>query len=511
MTSPITRPITWGIRFPRPAAAAGGLRLVTAPVPDQLVVPLNQSIGFPAEPLVAVGERVRKGQPIGAFEGSAPAAPVHAPTSGTVTAIETRPATGRGMALCIEMEADSLDESWSGYQRIPDPLRLPANKLRDAVTEAGIVGLGGAMFPARIKLNPGLGVTTLILNGVECEPRIACDDALMLSVPERILLGAQIMLRILEADECLIAIKENAAASERMQAAIEQLKDDRFRIAPVPAIYPTGGEEQLIHLLTGVEVPHGGLPWDTGIICQNVATAAAVAHFFTAGEPLISRIVTVNGSGVQQPVNVNTRIGTPIHQLIEIAGGYTQDAHKLIMGGPMMGIALPDDALPVTKACNSIYVASRDELPDPAPEMPCIRCGDCAAVCPVQLMPQLLLQAQRINDYDRLTTLGLPDCIECGCCDFVCPSRIPLTSRFRGAKQTLWDIGFEKRRARSALVRFDARNARLGQEVSSLQEPPGDSKAALAELLKRTGVDAAQTNNGSGDHGSGDKEQDEKT
>jgi electron transport complex protein RnfC len=500
MTSRIMKRINWGIRFPRPAAAAGGLPLVTAPLPERVLVPLNQNIGFPADPLVAVGEQVRKGQPIGAFGGSAPSAPIHAPISGTVAGIVVRPATGRGDALCIEITADGKDEAWPKYRRTADPLGLPAARLREAVTEAGIVGLGGALFPTRIKLNPGLGVTTLILNGVECEPRISCDDALMLDSPESIILGAQIMLRILEADECLIAVKENTAAMSRLQTAIDQLSDDRFRITPVAAIYPAGGEAQLIQILTGIEVPHGGLPWDTGIICQNVATAAAIAHFFTAGEPLISRIVTVTGDGVKKPTNVLARIGTPIKTLIDCAGGYTSDAHKLIMGGPMMGIALPDDELPVTKACNSFYVAARDELPSAIVEMPCIRCGDCATTCPAQLMPQLLLQAKRVDDYERLKSLGLLDCIECGCCDYVCPSQIPLTSHFRDAKQALWDIGFEKRRAAAAKARFDARNDRLTriaghneqaleQQVDALGHANGDTAAALDELLRRTGVE----------------------
>ena len=498
ITDRIIKRITWGIRFPRPAATTGGLPLVTAPLPERVLVPLNQNIGFPAKPLVEVGELVSKGQPIGSFTGHAPSATIHAPTSGTVASIDMRPVTGRGDALCIEITADGQDEAWPNYECTKDPLGLPALQLRDAVTEAGIVGLGGALFPTRIKLNPGLGVTTLILNGVECEPRISCDDALMLESPESILLGAQIMLRILEADECLFAIKENVALLSSIQAAVDQLGDDRFRVVTVPAVYPAGGEMQLIQMLTGIEVPHGGLPWDTGIICQNVATAAAIAHFFTAGEPLISRIVTVTGNGVKNPTNVRARIGTPIKTLIDCAGGYTSDACKLIMGGPMMGVALPDDELPVTKACNSIYVAARDELPTVTVEMPCIRCGDCATACPKQLMPQLLLQAKRVDDYERLESLGLRDCIECGCCDYVCPSQIPLTGHFRDAKRGLWDIGMEKRRAAAARTRFDARTNRLtkiagqteqslAQQVDALTHDDGNSTAALEELLRRTG------------------------
>jgi electron transport complex protein RnfC len=347
------------------------------------------------------------------------------------------------------------------------------------------------MFPTRIKLNPGLGVTTLILNGAECEPRITCDDALMRSEPDSILLGAQIMLRILEADECLIAVKEHSTACDHLQASIDGLNDDRFRLERVPDLYPAGGEAQLINLLKGIEVPHEGLPWDTGVICQNVATAAALADFFSNAEPLISRIVTVSGRGVRQPVNVRARIGTPLSDLIECAGGYTDEAQRLIMGGPMMGIALPDDALPVTKACNSLFVAGQSELPATAPEMPCIRCGECATACPVNLMPQLLLQSARAQDFARLETLALPDCIECGCCDYVCPSHIPLTQQFRAAKQSRWDIGLEKRRAQLAQQRFAARTARLDRDgqtdtVAAIHDVGQDE---LSELLRRSGIE----------------------
>lgn len=493
--------LRWGIRFPRPAAAAGGLPLIIAPVPERLVVPLNQNIGFASSAMVAVGERVMKGQPIGTYSGNAPAAHVHAPTSGLVTDLAVRPVTGRDSAMCIEIEADGQDQPWPSYAALEDPLHLPSARLREAVTEAGIVGLGGAMFPTSIKLNPGLGVTTLILNGVECEPRISCDDALMQNSADAILLGAQIMLRILEADECIIAIKEHTPAVEPMVKATQQLHDDRFTISFVPAVYPAGGEVQLIELLTGIEVPTGGLPWDTGVICQNVATAAAITTFLTEGEPLISRIVTVTGEGITQPVNVKARLGSPISHVVECAGGYTPTASRLIMGGPMMGIALPDDALPITKACNSIYVAGTRELAPETPEMPCIRCGECTITCPVDLMPQLLLQAKRVNDYERLEILGLPDCIECGCCDYVCPSHIALTREFRTAKQALWDIGFEKRRARLAAQRFSARAERLDrktkqrdqeleQQIEALADSGtnhGDSaRDALEQLLKRT-------------------------
>ena len=489
-------PPSWGINFPRPAVESGGLPLVTAPLPDQLVVSLNQNIGFAATASVTEGERVLKGQPIGAISDDEPSAWVHAPTSGTVTKLSVQPVSGQDSALCVAIKADGKDQAWTKYAQHKNPLQLSPTQLHEAISEAGIVGLGGAMFPAGVKLKPGQGVNTLILNGAECEPRISCDDALMQCSAKTILLGAQIMLRILAADKCVIAVKGHTPAVTPMTHAIQELNDDRFSLVFVPALYPAGGERQLIELLTGIEVPAGGLPRDMGVLCQNVATAAAVATFVSQGEPLISRIVTVSGGGIKQPANIMARIGTPISKLIECAGGYTHNASRLIMGGPMMGVALPNDGLPVTKACNSLYVADHTELSTKT-AMPCIRCGECATVCPVNLMPQLLLQTKRINDYSQLESLGLPDCIECGCCDYVCPSHIPLTLEFKTAKQVQQNIAFEKHRADHAEQRFEARNKRLEkqaeqrdlqleQQIEALENPATSTQDALKELLQRT-------------------------
>ncbi|MCP4002008.1 MAG: electron transport complex subunit RsxC [Gammaproteobacteria bacterium] len=486
----------WGINFSRPAIESGGLPLITAPLPDQLVVPLNQNIGFAARALVTEGEQVLKGQPIGAITENKLSAQVHAPTSGTVTRLSVQPVPGQDPALCIEIRADGGDHAWPKYTQHKDPLKLSPTQLHEAVSEAGIVGLGGAMFPTGAKLNPKDGVNTLILNGAECEPRISCDDSLMQDSAATILLGAQVMLRILAADKCVIAVKEHTPAAKPMAHAIQQLNDKRFSLVFVPALYPAGGERQLIELLTNTEVPTGGLPKDIGVVCQNVATAYAIATFLSQGEPLISRIITVSGGGIKQPANIMARIGTPISKLIECAGGYTNTASRLIMGGPMMGIALANDKLPVTKACNSFYIADTTEL-STTTELPCIRCGDCATVCPAHLMPQLLLQTKRTNDYSQLATLGLPDCMECGCCDYVCPSNIPLTLEFISAKKTLRDIAFGKNRASHAEQRFNARNERLekqseqrerqlNQQIEALETPDTSTQNALKELLLRT-------------------------
>lgn len=489
-------PPRWGIRFAGDAARSPALPLRAAAVPPVLQVPLQQHVGHRTAPLVDVGDRVLKGQPIGAVRDQTLGARVHAPSSGRVRGLETMTVPGRAATPCVVIETDGADTVYPGYGSHDNPLRLATSVLRQAVIEAGIAGLGGAAFPAGVKLNKGSGVETLILNGAECEPCINCDAALLQSDPQLVLLGAQIMLRILEADTCLVAVKQGMdGAAAALGAAIEQLGDDRVRLVTVPPVYPVGGEAQLIELLTGREIPAGGLPWDSGSVCQNVATAAAVARFLTRGEPLISRIVTVTGAGIAQPTNFDARIGTPLAELIAAAGGYVGEECRLIMGGAMMGVPLADDSLPVTKATNCFYIAAPAETATRSPERPCIRCGDCATVCPVNLMPQLLLQTARQNDFAQLEHLGLQSCIECGACDYVCPSRIPLTRGFAANKQELWERARERRQAAQAERRFSAREARLSAaeaaRAAALDAQTGAPETALAELLKRVDNDSA--------------------
>lgn len=469
----------WGISFAAEPKAA--LPLVELPPPTTAVVPLQQHIGVEAEALVAPGDRVFTGQPVGEVRRGALGARVHAPVAGTVREIGALALGPARHCTAVTIDSDGSDERWPGYRGTEKPLRLSTSALRQAIIEGGIVGLGGATFPAGVKLNRGSGVGTLILNGVECEPVMQCDAALMTTEADAMLRGAQIMLRILEADECIVAIKADmAGALDSVVAALEALGDDRFRIALLPAVYPAGGEAQLIQLLTGRELPAGGLPWDSGAICQNVATAAAVHRFLSAGEPLISRIVTVTGA-LASPLNVRARIGTPVAELLAAAGGLTTATLRLIAGGPMMGHTLHDTGLPVTKASNCIFAAAPEATagePEPAA---CIRCGDCATVCPASLMPQLLLQAGKVNDFDRLEHLGLSSCIECGCCDYVCPSRIPLTLGFERNKQQLWEIAREKRRAAQAGRRSEARTARLQREERERAEALQQQTARLSD------------------------------
>jgi len=485
----------WGISFPRPVSTMGGLPIRELPLAKRLLVPLQQNIGAAPELLVKRGDTVLKGQPLARPAAGQLSAMVHAPSSGIVRDILLHPVPGANRALCCQIECDGDDTRWPGYTATDDWLTRQPSELLELVQESGTVGLGGALFPTAAKLSGEQPVHTLILNGVECEPRINCDDALMRCQPHQIILGARILMHILDARECYIALKaDTPAAVSSLRLALADEQNDRIKLALIPPVYPAGGEAQLIELISGTEIPSGGLPRDIGVICQNVATAAAVANFFTTGEPLVSRVVTVAGSGIADPVNVLARGGTPIKELLEFAGGPTSDTPQIVMGGPMMGIDLPELSTPVTKACNCLYVRP-EAMPEPS-AMPCIRCDDCTPVCPAGLMPQLLLLASRTNDFERLGQLGIADCIECGCCDYVCPSHIELTRLFTAAKQTSARLASEQQRAARAEARYESRQQRLAETAArqqqeqesqdaSLEALQSDPQAAIKDVLNR--------------------------
>jgi electron transport complex protein RnfC len=408
--------------------------IVVAPAPDEVTLSLLQSAGPEAEPLVGPGERVLTGQPVGRSAGTFS---VHASITGTVTAVELRqvPAAAPRQAYCVVIHRDGPDRFDDGQPGAGDPSVLSPEEIRARIAAGGIVGLGGALFPTAAKLAPGVPIHALIINGAECEPWITCDEMLLRERAAAVIDGTRIMMRALGTERAVIAIETDMPeARVAIHDALQAIGDDRIGMAVVTAKYPAGGERQLIELVTGEEVPTGGLPRDIGYVCHNAGTAAAVAELFRNGRPLISRIITVTGSGIAQPGNFEARIGTPIRDLVALAGGYRNEPKRLIMGGPMMGFALPDDDLPVTKATNCIVAALAGEFAPAKPEMPCIRCGECIQVCPARLLPQELFTAARLGDTGRLDELGVLDCIECGCCDYVCPSYIALTARFVTAK-----------------------------------------------------------------------------
>jgi len=484
----------------------GGLRLqghkresttqpiLDVPVPAQLVLPIEQHVGEPAEPVVGVGDYVLKGQLIAEPDGEL-GAPVHASSSGTVVTIERRPVSRRNgdEAPCIVIECDGKDAAVPNSAITDYRSQAPADLLL-RILDGGIVGLGGAVFPTAQKLMQArtCEIEYLILNGVECEPYISCDDVLMRERAPEILSGAQVLMHALQINVCYVVVEsDKPEAITRLGEALAELHDDRIVLKQVPTIYPSGGEDQLVQLVTNREVPSGGLPTDVGCIVQNVGTAAAVHDWILQSEPLISRVTTITGDGVVSPVNIRARIGTPIEEVIQLAGGYTERVQHLVIGGPMTGKSVTTDEVPLVKASNCVLAIS-DTVPE-GDALACIRCGDCAAVCPVQLLPQQLFWYARADDEKKLREFGIIDCIECGCCDLVCPSHIPLTADFRIAKGRIRELADEKARAERARHRFEARNQRLEQEQQERETELSRQKdsaksagaAAIAEILKR--------------------------
>ena len=482
-----------GLRLPAEKEASTDVELLVADVPQQLIIPITQHVGEPAQPVVSIGERVLKGQLIADADGAL-SAPIHASSSGKVVAIEPSPVSRRHgeRAPCIVIECDGLDDAADSSELTLNYQELKPDTLLHKILQGGVVGLGGAVFPTAQKLMQA--VTTplehLILNGVECEPYISCDDMLMRNFADDVLRGAQILLHALGLSSCYVVVEsDKQSAISELVAALQALDDERIALKQVPTIYPSGAEDQLVQLVTSREVPTGGLPTDVGCVVQNVGTAAAVHRWIEHGQPLISRITTVTGDGVAAPVNVLARIGTPVATLVELAGGYTERANHLVIGGPMTGKSVTTDEVPVVKATNCVLVLS-DAVPTGS-EKPCIRCGECASVCPIQLLPQQLHWYACADDEQKLRDYGLVDCIECGCCDLVCPSHIPLTSDFRQAKAWIRELADEKARAERARLRFEARNQRLANEAAerstNLTEQKRTGPEAIEDVSDRAG------------------------
>jgi electron transport complex protein RnfC len=484
-----------GLRLTAHKTAPTALPIQSLPLPEQLILPIDQHVGEPARPLVGIGDHVLKGQLLAEPVGTL-GAPVHASSSGKIVAIAPWPVANRqgDPAPCIVIECDGDDQ---GMETRAEPVpyaELPAHTLLTKILQGGIVGLGGAVYPTAQKLMQAAScdLDYLILNGAECEPYISCDDMLMRERAGAIVNGAQILLHAMQL-QCAYFVVESdkPEAIRRLAAAMTDAGDDRLVLKQIPTIYPSGGEDQLVQLVTDREVPSGGLPTDVGCLVQNVGTAAAIHDWLQNGEPLITRITTITGDGISKPMNVMARIGTPVAEIAQFAGGYTDNARHLVIGGPMTGKSVSTDKVPLVKATNCILVLS--DIPAIGPELPCIRCGDCAAACPVRLQPQQLFWYACADDEKELRTLGLTDCIECGCCDLVCPSHIPLTHEFRVAKARIRELEDEKARAERARRRFEARNERLQREQHEREAELARQKDtarkagpdAIAEIMKR--------------------------
>lgn len=429
------------------------------------IIPLQQHIGEISEPLVKVGEHVLKGQML-ARPGGVISASIHAPVSGTVIAIDNQdiPHISGLPDLCISIEND-FKEQWIEKKPLGEDYNNTSSRdLRQLLCDAGVVGLGGATFPAHIK-ETETHIHSLILNGVECEPYITCDDMLMREYAIQVLAGADIIGHIIKARECIIAIEDNKPeAISAIQMAIDEDATGFFRLQVIPTLYPSGGEKQLIKIITGKEVPTGRLPAEIDVLCHNVATAYAVYQAVFEARPVISRIMTVTGEAIKQPQNIEVLIGTPVGDCIAQCGGYTEDSYELIMGGPMMGFTLQSDHIPVTKASNCVLVMRYGEISSSTPHLPCIRCGKCVDVCPVRLLPQQIYWYASSKNMERAQDHHLFDCIECGCCAYVCPSSIPLVQYYRYAKTEIRAQERERTTSDIARKRHEAHQQRLERQ-----------------------------------------------
>ena len=479
-------PMKAGLPLPGHRAVSMQLPVERAPIPEILILPLLQHAGMPSLPVVEVGDHVERGQLIAKTQGFV-SANLHAPISATVKAIEMRPVPHpSGLnGECLVLEPDT-DADWSSpiSKKISrsDIEECDPQDIRQQIRDAGIVGMGGATFPTSVKIKSGIEkkIDTLIINGCECEPWITCDEMLFRERPQHVIGGSCLIQQAIKAEKRVLAIEEEGSeAIELLRNAITDCGDP-IHLEILPTRYPTGSEKQLINIVTDKEVPSHGLPADIGVAVYNAATAAAIFRAVVYDEPLISRYVTISGMGIKQPRVLEVLLGTPISTMLEFCGGQTDDANGLIMGGVMMGLGLVSDAVPVTKGMNSVLVTTPAMMQDTQGEMPCIRCGECAKVCPAQLAPQQLLSLIRANDLEQAQQRwNLEDCIECGCCNAVCPSHIPLAGYYRYAKGELRAQGIARVKSQASKQRYELRNERLERAKRERQERLRKKKEAI--------------------------------
>ena len=407
------------------------------PEPDLLVIPMSQHIGAPCQPLVKKGDTVTVGQKIGDNQGLC--VPVHASVSGTVKAVEKRPHTSGTMMMSVVIQNDHRQTLCPDIQpRTAEEVKaLTAEQLIGIIREAGIVGMGGATFPTHVKLSGAIGkVDTVIVNAGECEPYITADDRLCREMPEKLVSGLQIIMQILGLNHAHIGIEDNKPeAIEALRRVLDPAGGIYLEV--LPAMYPQGSEKQLIQAVTGRQVPSGALPAAVGCAVFNVATCKAIHDAVYEGMPLVKRIVTVSGDICMEPKNLLVPIGTSFNDLLE-AVGHSEHPYKVLSGGPMMGAAQYDLAVPVIKGSNAVTILSRKNK-YAVEQSRCIRCGKCIDVCPMHLMPVLMYKAMFTGDPEEMKSVNLMDCIECGCCAYNCPAGVPLVLGFRASKQQIRD------------------------------------------------------------------------
>lgn len=495
-----------GIHPPEQKAITSGKPIKQLPLPKQLILPLQQHIGRQGDLLVSVGDKVLKGQAL--TQSLNPmAVPVHAPTSGTISAIKKSViAHPSGLSeLCLFIDVDGEDK-WQKRKICQDPTQLSHQEIIKKIADAGIAGMGGAGFPTHIKVNAKPDINFLIINAAECEPYITADDLLICEQSEAIFDGIKILDQLLNPAFILIGIEDNKPrAIKALQHATKN--NEKIKVCVLPTKYPTGGEKQLIKILTGKEVSSGSLPINLGIVVQNVATCFAISDAVLNDIPLIRRVVTLAGNALSKPQNVWALLGTEVSFLLEQAGfvndisetdtssNLRQSPPPVIMGGPLMGFSILNEQVPIVKTSNCILAPSKTEMPSAfnnnSNEVECIRCGQCADVCPSQLLPQELQWSAKAKDHQQLMNLNLFDCIDCGACAYVCPSQIPLVQYYRIAKAEIRQQQQLDLKAEKAKARFEARKLRLEQEKIARQEKHEKAAAARKAAMNKKSADGS--------------------
>ena len=453
-------------------------------------VPIKQHAGTAGNVLVKEGDYVLKGQPLTQCNGLR-ILPVHAPTSGTVKFIGKHVAAHpSGLTEdMIHIQADGLDK-WREQFPLEEFFTQPVEQLIDRIYQAGVAGLGGAVFPTAAKIQSAeKKVKLLIINGAECEPYITCDDRLMRDYTDEMIEGIRILRYILRPEKVVIAVEDNKPeAIQAIQQSLHGANDIELRV--IPTKYPSGAAKQLIYLLTGMEVPSGGRSYDIGVLMHNVGTAFAVKRAVINDEPLIERVVTLTGDKISEKGNYWVRLGTPVDHLLAQVGYQYDERFPVFAGGPMMGLQLSDLNAPVTKLINCLLAPDHFEYGEPEPEQSCIRCSACSDACPVNLMPQQLYWYARSEDHQKSEEYSLKDCIECGVCAYVCPSHIPLIQYFRQEKAKIWEIKEKAKKAEEAKIRFEAKQARMEREEQERKaRSQRAAEARREELAKQKGED----------------------
>nr|WP_275660232.1 electron transport complex subunit RsxC [Pseudoalteromonas sp. Isolate6] len=483
-----------GIHPPEQKTLSNQQPIARLPLPDKLILPLKQHIGANGSLLVQSGEHVLKGQALTA-PGTNWSLPIHAPTSGTIEAIKPMPSAHPSALpeLSIILRPDGEDR-WTPLNPISDLNTLDNKQLIDIIHQAGIAGMGGAGFPTYVKADSPKPIEFLVVNGIECEPYITADDRLMREHAKEIVAGVEVLQGILKPQKVLFGIEDNKPEAIAAITAAAQHNQD-ILVRSVPTKYPSGGEKQLVKVLTSKEVPSTGIPADIGVLVQNVGTLFAIWQAIFEGKPLIERVVTVTGNTITQPSNVWALLGTEIKHLLDSQGFSPVEAQRVVMGGPMMGFTLPSVRIPVVKTTNCILAPDNQELAIPGDEKACIRCSACADACPQSLLPQQLQWFAKGKEYQKLEEYNLFDCIECGACSYVCPSEIPLVQYYRVAKADIREQKLEQVKAERAKERFEARKERLEREQEERQNkhkrrsagaaPKAADKEKVQEALSR--------------------------